>query len=254
MNPHSGLERPLPPIRPPFIIGHRGACGHAPENTLISIRKAAEFGLHWVEFDAMLTADDQIIIFHDDELERITGHDGITAEMSLENLRKLDAGTWFSDLFGGEKIPTLAEVFSLLDELQLGAVVEIKPSEGRGRETGILVSDAVCTQWPASLPTPIISSFNEDSLAQARDRAPGIPRALNLYKNLDRWQEKLIEYDCTALHCMDSLIDEAIAGTIIQAGYDLRCFTVNDPSRARQLHSWGVASVFTDFPDRIVTG
>ncbi len=236
---------------PPFVIGHRGACGHAPENTLSSIRQGAALGLEWIEFDAMLSADDQIILYHDDDLRRITGIDGLTAETSFEVLRTLDAGSWFSKSFSGEKIPTLKEAFALLKTLWLGAVVEIKPTEGRGRETGALVSAAVRDRWPASLPTPIISSFNEDALAQARDLAPDIPRALNLYKSLDGWQDKMVTHDCTALHCLESLVDQPTVAAITQTGYDLRCFTVNDPNRAAELRSWGVASVFTDFPDRL---
>lgn len=235
----------------PFLIGHRGACGHAPENTLGSIRKAAALGLSWIEFDAMLSADNQIVLFHDDLLERITGQDGLTAQTSFDVLRTLDAGSWFSDQFADEKIPTLMEAFDLLEELGLGAVVEIKPSEGRGIETGALVATSVRDHWPKGHIIPLLSSFNEESLAQARDLAPNIPRALNLYKNLDDWQDKMAKFDCVALHCLDTLVDPSTVDSIIKAGYDLRCFTVNDPDRARELKSWGVASVFTDFPDRL---
>jgi|FLOH01.1.fsa_nt_gi glycerophosphoryl diester phosphodiesterase len=237
--------------KPPFVIGHRGACGHAPENTLGSIRKAAELGARWVEFDAMLSADDEIILFHDDALERITGRDGLTAETSFDVLRTLDAGSWFSHDFAAERIPTLMEAFTVLGELGLGAVVEIKPSDGRGVETGSLVAAAVRDHWPSHLPDPIISSFNEDGLAQALDHAPEIPRALNLYKSLDGWQDKMVTYDCVALHCLESLLNEADVAKIVRTGYDLRCFTVNEPARASELRSWGVASVFTDFPERI---
>jgi len=238
----------------PFLIGHRGACGHAPENTLASIRKAAELGLRWVEFDAMLSADDHIILFHDDALKRITGCDGLVAETSFDDLRTLDAGSRYSAACAGEKIPTLVEALAVLEIHQLGAVVEIKPTEGRGVETGIRVSKAVRDLWPGTLARPIISSFNEDSLAQARDHAPEIPRALNLYKNLDDWQDKLVTYDCVALHCLDTLVDKAVVAAITGAGYDLRCFTVNDSDRARELRSWGVCSVFTDVPDRLESG
>ena len=235
----------------PFTIGHRGACGHAPENTLASIKKAAGLGLRWVEFDVMLSADNHIILFHDDELGRITGRNGLTAETSFKVLRTLDAGSWYSKDFATERIPTLAEAFAVLSAHELGAVVEIKPTDGRGIETGTLVAKAVRDLWPTNLPSPIISSFNEDSLAQARDHAPEIPRALNLYKNLDDWMEKLARYDCVALHCLETLVDEATVAAVTKAGYDLRCFTVNDSGRAEELRSWGVVSVFTDFPERI---
>lgn len=234
----------------PFIIGHRGACGHAPENTMGSIRKAAQLGANWVEFDTMLSADNRVILFHDDSLQRITGVDGLVAKTNIEKLQKLDAGSWFSDQYADEKIPLLEEVMDLLGELGMGAVVEIKPSLGRDEETARLVSQMLSTLWPKSLPGPLVSSFNEQALSVAMTCAPHIPRALNERNSLQDWQSRLREFECVALHCREELVDETIAAAIINAGYDLRCFTVNDVTRAQTLSGWGVKAIFTDFPDR----
>ncbi len=235
----------------PFIIGHRGACGHAPENTLVSIRKGAELGALWVEFDTMLSHDNAVILFHDDSLERTTGKVGLVADTDWLDLQKLDCGSWYADDFAAERIPLLAEAMDLLGTLGLGAVVEIKPSLGRDEETARLVAEIVRDQWPATLPSPLISSFSEDALRIACDCAPDIPRALNMWKNIDNWQSKLQTLDCVAFHCRHELLDEATAAAIVAAGYELRCFTVNEKDRAETLSSWGVVSVFTDFPDRL---
>ncbi|NQU58392.1 MAG: glycerophosphoryl diester phosphodiesterase [Rhodospirillales bacterium] len=233
----------------PFVIGHRGACGHAPENTLASIRKAAELGVHWVEFDTMLSHDNQVILFHDDSLERTTGKTGLVADMDWGDLRKLDVGSWYSDDFAAERIPLLGEAMDLLCTLGLGAVVEIKPTLGRDEETARLVAEIVRDQWPGALPRPLISSFSEDALRVACDITPDIPRALNMWKNIENWQGKLQVLDCVAFHCRHELLDETTAAAIIAAGYDLRCFTVNDPKRGEILSNWGVNSIFTDYPD-----
>jgi glycerophosphoryl diester phosphodiesterase len=237
-------------VSAPFIIGHRGACGDAPENTLASIRMAAEKGAQWVEFDTMLSGDDQVILFHDDSLLRTTGTDALVADTDWRDLQQLDAGSWVSDQFTGEKIPLLSEALDLLEELGLGAVVEIKPSEGRDEETARLGAQMIKDHWPAVLPTPIISSFNEDALRVVRDCVPAIPRALNVWKTIEDWQRKVQSLGCVALHCRHELLDESTATAIINAGYDLRAFTVNDPEQARILSNWGVSSIFTDFPDR----
>ncbi|MBC8267167.1 MAG: glycerophosphoryl diester phosphodiesterase [Rhodospirillaceae bacterium] len=234
----------------PFIIGHRGACGDAPENTLTSIRRAAEKGALWVEFDTMLSADNQVILFHDDSLLRTTGTDALVADTDWRDLQKLDAGSWFSDQFTGEKIPLFSEAIDLLEELGLGSVVEIKPSEGRDEETARLSAQMIKDHWPAVLPTPIISSFNEDALRVVRDCVPDIPRALNVWKTIEGWQGKVQSLGCVALHSRHELLDETTASAIINAGYDLRAFTVNDPEQAHILSNWGVISIFTDFPDR----
>ena len=99
----------------PKVMGHRGAAGLAPENTLSSIRKAAEVGVSWIEFDVKLTADNMPVIFHDDSLNRTAGRDGLMAETSADEALRLDAGSWFSMDFAGERVPSL---FATLDLAQ----------------------------------------------------------------------------------------------------------------------------------------
>lgn len=236
----------------PSLIGHRGACGHAPENTLASIRKAAKMGVKWIEFDTMLSADNQLILFHDDALDRTTQSSGLVAEIDWKDLQLLDAGSWFSDDYSNERIPLLSQAFELLEVLGLGAIIEIKPSKGREIETARLSAEMVRDSWPQSLPVPILSSFSEQALKVARDCVPQIPRALNLGRSLDGWQNKLQKFDCTALHCAHDLLDKEQAATIVTAGHYLRCFTVNQPAIATRLFNWGVCSIFTDYPERFV--
>ena len=109
----------------PKVCGHRGAAGHAPENTLASIKKAASLGVRWVEFDTKLTADGVAVLFHDDDLGRTTDGAGLMAETSLADVRCLDAGSWFGEEFQGEGVPTLEDAIRELSALGLGANVEI---------------------------------------------------------------------------------------------------------------------------------
>jgi len=87
----------------PKIIGHRGAAGYAPENTLVSIQTAADMGIDWVELDVKLTSDDVPIIFHDDNLIRTTDHDALVKDTPYSVIKELDAGSWFADSFVGEQ-------------------------------------------------------------------------------------------------------------------------------------------------------
>ena len=103
-----------PPL--PWVIGHRGASGSAPENTLAAFRKAAALGARWVEFDVRLSADGRCILLHDDTVDRTTDGKGRADRMMLEDLAGLDAGAWFDREFAGETIPTLEETIDLLGE------------------------------------------------------------------------------------------------------------------------------------------
>lgn len=236
----------------PAIIGHRGAAGHAPENTLESIRKAAELGVKWVEFDTMLSADNRVLLLHDEELDRTTATPGLAAETCWDDIEKLDAGSWFSPDYAAARVPLLLDVFKTLEELNLGAVIEIKPSTGRDEETARLSVELVKDFWPSSLPTPIISSFSVEALCTAQDLAPEFPRALNMWRSLAHWRSQMEELGCIALHCQHDILNKRQAAAIIDSGYDIRCFTVNNPRRAKALFQWGVHAIFTDFPDRFI--
>ncbi len=235
----------------PAVIGHRGAAGHAPENTLASIRAAAALGVRWVEFDTKLSRDGDVILFHDDTLERTTDGRGAIADADLAQLRGLDAGGWFGPAFAGEPVPTLAEALTVLEELGLGAVVEIKASPGLEAETGRAVARMLTAGWPAALPRPLISSFKIESLIAARDVVPELPRALNVLDVLPGWRDRLRTAECVALHCLHDRLGRRRVAAARDAGYAVRCFTVNRPKRAETLFNWGVETVITDFPERL---
>jgi glycerophosphoryl diester phosphodiesterase len=100
-------------LRLPFLLAHRGASHFAPENTLASIRKAHQLGAKWIEIDVMLSADGEVMVFHDDTLERTTNGHGKLCEKTCQELKTLDAGSWFAPAYKGETIPTLNEVLRL---------------------------------------------------------------------------------------------------------------------------------------------
>lgn len=235
----------------PKIIGHRGAAGHAPENTVAGFRKARDLGVRWVEFDVQLSRDGHVILFHDDTLGRTTGGRGAVGSLTLAALQQLDAGVWFGPEFRGERIPTLSEAMVALGELGLGANVEIKPAPGRAAETARAVADLLQREWPAGLPAPLISSFAVEAVQVMRDTAPEFPRALLARELPADWKGRLRDLGCTGVHCAHDRLKAVPAAEIIEAGYALRCYTVNERKRAETLFRWGVDSVFTDYPDRL---
>ena len=237
----------------PRVIGHRGAAGHAPENTLAGFRTAAALGATWVEFDVALTRDNIPVLLHDETLERTTDGTGKLAEKTYQELSGLDAGAWFGQAFAGEPIPRLDTTVALLDTLGLCANVEIKPTKGRARKTGEIVGRTIADKWPKSLRAPVFSSFTSEALAAARKTAPTIPRGFLMHRMRRDWREQAEALDCLSIHCNHRILNADRARQIRDAGYRLLAYTVNDAKRALQLTDWGVESVFSDFPDRILT-
>ncbi len=238
-----------PPL--PAVIGHRGAAGLAPENTLAGFREAARRGAKWVEFDVHLSADGVPVLMHDDTLDRTTNDTGPIDGRNLSDLRILDAGCWFHDRFTGEGVPSLEETMALLAVLGLGANVEIKPSPGREAATGHAVARMLREAWPAALPPPLVSSFAEPALAAARDVAPHIARGLLIRSVAGLWAKSMHELGCATLHCNHRKLNRDRVAEVRRAGYPLLTYTVNDRRRAETLLDWGATSVITDRPDRM---
>jgi glycerophosphoryl diester phosphodiesterase len=245
--------RTTAPLGLPPVIGHRGAAGAAPENTLAGITKARELGARWIEFDVKLTKDGQAILFHDDRLERTTDGRGAVATTTLRESRRLDAGSWFAPAFRGEPVPTFEQALALCAELGLGINVEIKPCAGREEETAQVAVSTLLDRWPRNLPAPLVSSFAPICLRVARDLAPGLPRGYLSGTLPRRWRELMAEYECAALHLSHRRLLPGQRAAVVSAGVPLVLYTVNNGPRARQHLEAGVAAVITDHVDRVLS-
>lgn len=235
----------------PKVIGHRGAKAYAPENTLASINVAADLGIEWVELDVKLTSDGTAIIFHDDELDRCTDMSGLVAQTDWQTISELDAGTWFSESFMHERIPTLEQALDTILARNLGVNLEIKPCPGREVETAEVMLDIASRIWPDDRPPPLISSFSQVSLEVALDMIQEWPRGMLMEEHLKNWKE-LADY----LQAATINIDGRKAGReeiedYIDSRRPVMAYTINDPLLAQKLIRWGVDSVFSDNPDTI---
>lgn len=231
------------------VIGHRGAAGLAPENTLAGLVVARRLGCGWVEVDAKLTRDGVIVLMHDDTLERTTDGTGAVAETDFATIRGLDAGGWFSPQTVGERVPALVEALELAADLGLGVNVEIKPCPGREDETARTVIDALSELHAVGV---LLSSFDVGAVAMAAQRCPERPRALLVEaEDFEGAAERAVAMACEGLHVPHTIMDADRIATIRALGLSVRCFTVNDAARAAELRGWGAEAVFSDFPDRV---
>lgn len=236
----------------PKIIGHRGACGYAPENTIESINTAADMGVEWIEMDVKLTKDQVPIIFHDDDLDRTTNGSGPVAETNWSDIKHLETGSWFADSFTGISIPTLEDAIETILQRNLGLNLEIKPCPGREKETAEVALDCLSQIWDDH-DSLLISSFSHVSLETSLDMAQDWKRGLLLDEEWpENWEDLARYLDVTTININGNTCQRDHIEMIIDAGYPILAYTVNDPQRARQLQGWGVDSIFTDVPDVIL--
>ncbi len=110
------------------VIAHRGASAYAPENTISAFKKAIELKADWFELDVHLTADNKLVVIHDDDLKRVTGIEGKVTEKKWDEIKNLDAGSWFSSQYKGEKLPLLEDALKLAKG-KIGVYIELKSSD-----------------------------------------------------------------------------------------------------------------------------
>ena len=224
-----------------FVIGHRGAAGHRPENTLASLRYALTLGVDAVEIDVQMV-DGALIVLHDDTLERTTNGRGHYKSMGLAALRALDAGA-------GERVPLLEEVIALTRG-QVGLNIEVKEAGIAAQVVDFVL--AATADLPSWRPRILLSSFDvETSAVLARLRgsmglgllyeeafAPALARALLL--------------GAQSLHMPLRELDSAAVGHAQRLGLEVYVYTVNTETDIARCRVAGVDGVFSDFPDRVI--
>jgi glycerophosphoryl diester phosphodiesterase len=225
-------------LRYPRVIAHR--CGGilAGENTLAGLLEAARIGCRGVEFDVMLSADGMPVLIHDETVDRTTDGSGRVAELTVAQLRSLDAG--------GEPVPLLDEALARCRDLGLWANIELKPSTGLDHETGRIVAAVLAARWDGR---GVISSFSREALAAARREAPQLPCALIADQLPSDWLAVSRDLALVGLHVAAAGTGVASIAAVREAGLAYACYTVNDCADARKLLAAGVSAVFTDRPE-----
>ncbi|HSS71583.1 MAG TPA: glycerophosphodiester phosphodiesterase [Casimicrobiaceae bacterium] len=233
----------------PRYAAHRGAGKLAPENTLAAMRAGFERGYRMVEFDVKLSADGVAFLLHDDTLDRTTNARGPADALSWAELSRLDAGSWHSRAYAGERIPTFAAVAKWAIANEVACNVEIKPMPGSERATGNAVALEAQALWRDTPVPPLLSSFSEEALAAARDAVPELKRALLLEKIPADWRERLSRLGCEAIDPDYRELTAKLVDAAREAGYKVMTYTPNDPKVVAKLVGWGVDCVITDAVD-----
>lgn len=241
----------MPHFKCPKIIAHRGASGYAPENTLESFVTAADMGIDWIEFDVRLSKDGIPMVFHDADLDRTTNASGPFVSLTKNELQDLDAGHWYGESFTGLTIPTLEDVLEICATRDLGFNIELKPNPNEDIETTEAALDLIARYWDDHHRL-IISSFSGACLERAAEMAPEWTRGLLLAEQFEtQWQELADHVDAKLIHINADNCERELVEDMIDHGYGILAYTVNDPDQCRRLQGWGLDGFFTDVPDVI---
>ena len=221
----------------PKIIAHRGASGHAPENTMAAFQLALEQGADGIELDVMLSKDGQLVVIHDDTVDRTTNGIGRVKDMTLAQLKALDAGN-------GEQIPTLEEVLETFDGRFL-INIELRnyatPLDPLPRVVAELIKSNGFSR------SVFVSTFNPINLIRFRRLCPKVKLGLLTGPGKAKfWMWHLFKYD--ALHPYYEDVDRVLVSMAKAHQKEINVWTVDDPDEIRRLGAIKVDSLITNYP------
>lgn len=257
-----GLDQGVPHMIPfrefveqnSFIIcAHRGASGIAPENTVAAVTSALDSGAPMIEIDVQYTRDHQMVVFHDDTIERTTDGTGAISEKSLEEVQRLDAGSWFGPSFAGERVPKLLEVLELIRG-RAYVNLEIKPrpdTEDARKETLELIE---LLRSMSMLDMCLFSSFDHRAIRFVRTLMPDLPMlALNVPGDTRSPARVVRDSGADAFGCSLEELTPAVVRNCNQFGIPVGVYTVNTPEELNHVVSMGVIGLVTNNPHIIVS-
>lgn len=233
-------QQELAPV--PMIIAHRGYSSVSPENTRTAFVNAIDIGADMIELDVQLTSDGQVVVFHDNDLLRITGCEGTIADYSLEKLQQMDAGLWFSPDFEGENIPTLAEVLELVQDSDLNIYLELKDiGDVEGFEETVL---SVVREYDMQ-DRCLMASFQYEYLRHFKELDENVQILLNTSSgSLTLAEELPADYYGLNVETITADLVEAIHKT----GGQAYVWTVDTPVQMRNVVAMGVDGIVTNQP------
>jgi len=237
------LERPL-------VMAHRGAKDVAPENTLAAFRAAVDLGADAIELDVTRCATGDIVVIHDDTVDRTTGGTGRVDAMPLEALRSLDAGSWFGPAYSGERIPLLSEVLEAVGgRIRLNIEIKLQRPGSQPIEAEL----AAMLRQRGLVADTIVSSFVPGALWRLRRVAPDIARALLYSRDMPvglrhAWPRFWLSPQ--ALNPHFTIVDERYIHHARLAGYRVNVWTANKEPDIERMMSLGVDAVITDHVGR----
>jgi glycerophosphoryl diester phosphodiesterase len=231
-----------------LAIAHRGASGHAPENTFAAFRKALAMGAGFIETDLQLSRDARLVAIHDATVNRTTNGQGAVHDLTLAELRRLDAGSWFGSEFAGERIPTIEEILDFAKKHDMVFYLELKPSGSWGGEHALISA----LRESGEIARTVVISFDPPILANVRKIEPTVMTGLLFDGQISDPLAKAVEIGARQLAVRGSLVTPRLLKEARQRDLQVVCWTVNHPAHMRLLLEAGVDGIISDYPDRLL--
>lgn len=228
-------------MKEPLVIGHRGAMGHETENTLPSIQKAMDLGVDMIEIDVFKIKSGEIVVFHDDKLDRLTNAPGNIEDYYIVDLKKVIVE-------GGHKIPMLQDVLKLMDN-KVALNIELKGAGTADKVNHIMKYYIDQRNW--SPENFIISSFNWDELKEMRRHNPNVAIAVLTEEDPVDAIPVAKELNAVAINPYFKNLNLERANAIRDAGFKIYTWTVNEPADIDAMKRIGVDGIITNFPERV---
>ena len=234
-----------------LIFGHRGVPRDAPENTVAGFRRAVELGLDGVELDVQQCKSGELVIFHDDKVDKLTDGSGNLVDLEFDELRQLDAGARFKEEFRGERIPTLEEVLEVMREKMI-VNIELKSRSIRDDGLEAKVIDLIGKMGLQS--SVILSSFNPFAVRRVIRSNSGLTTGLLFAEDQSiylrqAWGSYLLRID--GLHPRHPLVTERLMSRARKRNWFVTTWTVDKADAAGRLFEAGLDIVITNYPERI---
>jgi glycerophosphoryl diester phosphodiesterase len=257
-------DRAVAAVERPAVIAHRGASAYAPENTLAAVDKAAELGVEWVENDVQRTKDGELVVIHDDSLQRTTDAETVfpgrapwkVKDFTAAEIARLDAGSWFGLAYAGARVPTLKEYLHRVEYHHQKLLLEIKKPElypGIEQDTLKVLANEGWLDQQHETDRLVVQSFSADSLRTVHELRPGVRTGFLGTPPVARLPEygrfvDQINPPYTSLYAGYVLAVHAFTGA---HGQKLRVstWTVDSADTARTVASYGVDGIITNRPD-----
>ncbi|WP_338706066.1 glycerophosphodiester phosphodiesterase [Bacillus altitudinis] len=230
-----------------YIIAHRGSSSAAPENTIAAFDVAVEQGADYIELDVQMTMDQHVVVIHDDTVDRTTNGNGLVKSYTLDQLKKLDAGSWFDQQYTNERIPTLQEILERYSQ-RIGILIEIKHPK---RQIGIEKAVARIINRFAYSRHIMIQSFDVHALQRIKAFAPSLRTALIIKPDAFKLTKRKIMTYSSFANCLNmkkTMINRWWIDRIHTFEMDVFIWTVKDQKTADRIKKYPIDGVVTDNP------
>jgi len=231
-----------------LVIAHRGASGHAPENTLAAFKKAVALGATFIETDLHLSRAAHFVAIHDATANRTTNGQGALHDMTLAELRRLDAGSWFGSEFAGERIPILEELLEFSKKNDVVFYMELKPDGTWGGEHALVGA----LRESGEIPRTVVICFDAGVVLNLRKIEPTLMTGLLYDGQVENPIDKAVEIGARQLVVRGDLVTPAMIAQAQKKDLQVVCWTVNHPAHMRMLMAAGVDGIMSDYPDRLI--